>query len=157
MLAQAHFLRNGVTHSGLAPPISVSNQENALLICPQANLMEEIPWLGFPLSKGVKVATKISHCHPFMCSDIMCIHILVQPSLPFISRTVSSFYLYYFSSLWEMELHADILMGDDPIERRKLVMWEAGGLPNCFPLVREGKLCPLDHGPFIPVTRRKTK
>lgn len=46
---------------------SVSNQENALLICPQANLMEEIPRLGFPLSKGVKLATKISHCNPFMC------------------------------------------------------------------------------------------
>lgn len=29
--------------------------------------MEEMPRLGFPLSKGVKLATKISHCNPFMC------------------------------------------------------------------------------------------
>lgn len=32
-----------------------------------------------------------------------------------------------------MEHHADILMGDDPIERRKSVMWErVGGCRNAF-------------------------
>ena len=38
-------------HSGLSLPILLINQENIPLACLQANLMEAIPRLGFPLSR----------------------------------------------------------------------------------------------------------
>jgi hypothetical protein len=41
----AHLLRDGTAHSGLAPPISISNQENASQTSPQASLMKVITQL----------------------------------------------------------------------------------------------------------------
>lgn len=37
--AWAHLSRDGTAHSGMNPPTSASNQENALQVCPQMNLM----------------------------------------------------------------------------------------------------------------------
>lgn len=37
---QGHLPRSGTAHRELGPPTSITNLENALQTCPQANLME---------------------------------------------------------------------------------------------------------------------
>lgn len=46
--AQAYLPRDGTTHSGLGPSISIFNQETTSKTCPQANLMESTPKLRLP-------------------------------------------------------------------------------------------------------------
>lgn len=46
-----HQSRTDTTHTGLDPPTLIINQENVPQACLQANLIEALPQLGFPLSK----------------------------------------------------------------------------------------------------------
>lgn len=54
--------RGSTTHSGLVPPTSVNNQENAPINLSTLQSMEATPQLRFPLPMFIKLTTKIS-CH----------------------------------------------------------------------------------------------
>lgn len=45
----------------LIPPMLVVNQESASQTCSQANLMEAVPHLQFPLPRCVQLTTKVIH------------------------------------------------------------------------------------------------
>ena len=46
--AQDHLPRGDTIHSGLSPPTSIADQENAPYTCLQASLMEVFDQLRFP-------------------------------------------------------------------------------------------------------------
>lgn len=48
-ISQAHQPRTGIVDSGLGPPLSVSIKKMPPQKCPQANMMEVISQLRFPL------------------------------------------------------------------------------------------------------------
>lgn len=56
-----HHAQSDTAHCGLGTPTSVTNQENALQICPRAKLMEAVLELRVPFSRCVKLAIKIRH------------------------------------------------------------------------------------------------
>lgn len=55
-----HLPSGGTTRRGLGIPALISNQENALQVCPQGSLMEAISQLRFPLRWCVKLTTRIT-------------------------------------------------------------------------------------------------
>lgn len=59
--AQAHLTRNGSTHTGLGPPPSISNPDNALRTCLQTNLMKAILQLRLLLPRCTRPTAKISY------------------------------------------------------------------------------------------------
>lgn len=50
-IAQAYLPRDGTVHSGLGSPALIINRENTPKTHPQANMMEDILQLRFPLPK----------------------------------------------------------------------------------------------------------
>lgn len=127
---------------------------------PPANLMEVISQLRSLISRRVKVATEFSHCSHFMWrvqghsvySPYGTALIVIQPQNGFIFLTWLS---YYSFPMWGMEQLISLVGGSYPSERKTLVMWgRAGGPLWYFPLLREGKLWLMEHGPFISITGR---
>lgn len=59
-VAQTYQPRDGTTHSGLDPPISTGNEENALTDMPKTNLVQAMFSVEMPSSQYVNLTTKIS-------------------------------------------------------------------------------------------------
>lgn len=51
--------KNGTTHSGLGPRVSIISPENATLSCPQPKLIEAVLQLRIPLTRCIQLTKKL--------------------------------------------------------------------------------------------------